>query len=149
VIFQISLGGTLVGVDAPAASRNLEIKPYAIAGTTTDLRANPTIENDPDADFGFDVKYGVTPNLTADFTYNTDFAQVEVDEQQVNLTRFPLFFPEKREFFLEGQGIYDFGGASSSANGSGGLTPLLFFSRRIGLTGGNEIPIQAGGRLSG
>ena len=59
------------------------------------------------------MKYGVTANLTADFTFNTDFAQVEIDEQQVNLTRFSLFFPEKRDFFLEGRGVFDFarGGA--------------------------------------
>ena len=66
-------------------------------------------------DAGFDVKYGLTRSLTADFTYNTDFAQVEVDEQQVNLTRFSLFFPEKRDFFLEGQGIFDFGGGGGRA----------------------------------
>jgi hypothetical protein len=150
VIFQISLGGTLVGVDAPSGSKNLEIKPYAIAGVSSDLRAEPTVSNDGDGHVGFDVKYGLTQNLTADFTYNTDFAQVEVDEQQVNLTRFPLFFPEKREFFLEGQGIFDFGGASSTAGGGGsGLTPLLFFSRRIGLNNGAEVPIDAGGRLTG
>jgi hypothetical protein len=150
VIFQISLGGTLVGIDAPSGSKNLEIKPYAIAGLSSDLRARPPVSNDGDGDVGFDVKYGVTQNLTADFTYNTDFAQVEVDEQQVNLTRFPLFFPEKREFFLEGQGIFDFGGAVSSASGGGGgLTPLLFFSRRIGLNNGAEVPIDAGGRLTG
>jgi len=149
VIFQISRGGTLVGIDAPSGSRNLEIKPYAIAGTSSDLRARPPVSNDRNADVGFDVKYGVTQNLTADFTVNTDFAQVEVDEQQVNLTRFPLFFPEKREFFLEGQGIFDFGGAVSSANNNSGLTPLLFFSRRIGLDRGRAIPIDAGGRLTG
>ncbi len=92
------------------------------------------------------------PNLTADFTYNTDFAQVEVDEQQVNLTRFSLFFPEKRDFFLEGRGIFDFGRGGASAAGGGGLgsggnsasaTPLLFYSRRIGLNGGRVVPIDA------
>ena len=65
------------------------------------------------------MKYGVTQNLTADFTYNTDFAQVEADEQQVNLTRFSLFFPEKREFFLENQGMFAFGGAASTGGGGG------------------------------
>ncbi len=114
VIFQISLGATLVGLDAPPGSRNIEVKPYAISSLTTDRRAVPAITGDGTGDAGFDVKYGVTQNLTADFTYNTDFAQVEVDEQQVNLTRFSLFFPEKREFFLEGQGIFDFGGAGSN-----------------------------------
>ena len=81
---------------------------------TDNLRAAP-IENDFDRDLGGDVKYGVTANLTADFTVNTDFAQVEIDEQQVNLTRFSLFFPEKRDFFLEGRGVFDFarGGAGA------------------------------------
>ena len=149
VIFQISLGGTLVGIDAPSGAKNLEIKPYVIGGVSSDLRSNPAVNNTRDGDAGFDVKYGVTQNLTADFTYNTDFAQVEVDEQQVNLTRFPLFFPEKREFFLEGQGIFDFGGAESTTRSGNTLTPLLFFSRRIGLNNGVEVPIDAGGRLTG
>ena len=88
----------------------------------------------------------MTQNLTADFTYNTDFAQVEVDEQQVNLTRFSLFFPEKREFFLEGRGNFDF----ARGGGVGGAgTPTLFFSRRIGLQSGAVVPILAGGRLTG
>ena len=69
------------------------------------------MSNDLTADAGFDVKYGLTKGLTADFTYNTDFAQVEEDEEQVNLTRFDLFFPEKRDFFLEGQGLFAFGPA--------------------------------------
>ena len=94
----------------------------------------------------------VTQGLTADFTYNTDFAQVEADEQQVNLTRFSLFFPEKREFFTENQGTFTFGGAggvSGVPNGDGGETPLLFYSRRIGLENGTEVPILAGARLTG
>jgi hypothetical protein len=145
VIFQISLGATLVGLDVPPGSRNVEVKPYGISSLTSDTRARPAVSNEGSGDAGFDVKYGVTQNLTADFTYNTDFAQVEVDEQQVNLTRFSLFFPEKREFFLEGQGIFDFGGAGSA----GGNVPLLFFSRRIGLAGSRAVPIVAGGRLTG
>ncbi|MDP7690395.1 MAG: DUF5916 domain-containing protein, partial [Vicinamibacterales bacterium] len=92
-IFRVSSAGTLVGMEPPTASRNIEIKPYAIGGMTTDVNANPVKNREGDGDFGLDVKYGITQNLTADFTYNTDFAQVEVDEQQVNLTRFSLFFP--------------------------------------------------------
>ena len=96
------------------------------------------------------MKYGVTQNLTADLTINTDFAQVEVDEQQVNLTRFNLFFPEKRDFFLEGLGIFAFAGRASAGLAAGsGDTPYLFFSRRIGLDGGRETPLRAGGRLTG
>src|SRR5437763_6655142 len=106
---RISSAGTLVGLDLPPASKNLEIKPYGISRLTTDRLRTPPIANDANADAGVDLKFGVTANLTADFTYNTDFAQVEIDEQQVNLTRFNLFFPEKRDFFLEGRGIFDFG----------------------------------------
>ena len=90
---------------------NLEVKPYAIGGLTSGaagLNAGAARWVEGDGKAGVDLKYGVTQNLTADFTLNTDFAQVEVDEQQVNLTRFSLFFPEKREFFLEGRGIFDF-----------------------------------------
>ena len=106
---RLSAAGTLTGVEVPEGNRIFEVKPYAIGSVATDLNAVPRITNEGDGNAGLDVKYGVTQNLTADFTLNTDFAQVEVDEQQVNLTRFNLFFPEKREFFLEGQGIFDFG----------------------------------------
>ena len=154
---RISSGGTLVGLDLPPASRNLELKPYAISRWTTDRLRVPALSNDFDPDLGGDVKYGVTANLTADFTVNTDFAQVEIDEQQVNLTRFSLFFPEKRDFFLEGRGVFDFarGGAGAQGGGfSGGAegsadTPYLFYSRRIGLNNNRVIPITAGGRLTG
>ncbi len=160
--FRLSVAGTLTGVEVQPGNRTLEVKPYAIGSLATDVNAVPRISNDGDGDFGFDVKYGVTQNLTADFTYNTDFAQVEVDQQQVNLTRFSLFFPEKREFFLEGQGIFDFGrGVTIIGGGSGGVqrggggffgggdVPTLFFSRRIGLESGQAVPILGGGRLTG
>ena len=151
-IFRVSAAGTLVGLEPPDVSRLLEVKPYAIGGVTTDRQSIPIQENEGDGDVGVDVKLGVTENLTADFTYNTDFAQVEVDEQQVNLTRFSLFFPEKREFFLEGRGIFEFarGGVGSrnpgsSANGA----PTIFYSRRIGLEEGVVVPIYGGARMTG
>ena len=150
--FRVSRAGSLVGIEAPPASRVVEVKPYAIAGLQTDVSATPSISNDADADAGLDVKIGITENLTADFTYNTDFAQVEVDEQQVNLTRFNLFFPEKREFFLEGRGIFDFAPSPSGGSGGfggGGVVPTMFFSRRIGLQGGAPVPIIGGGRVTG
>jgi hypothetical protein len=151
---RISSGGTLVGLDLPPASRNMELKPYVTSRLTTDRSVVPQIENDFDPDIGGDFKYGVTANLTADFTVNTDFAQVEIDEQQVNLTRFSLFFPEKRDFFLEGRGVFDFarGGASGGGGPGGGgdaSAPYLFYSRRIGLNRNRVIPITAGGRLTG
>ncbi|MFN7982630.1 MAG: DUF5916 domain-containing protein [Vicinamibacterales bacterium] len=98
-MFRLSRAGTLVGLELPAANRNVELKPYAIGRITTDKTITPQTSNAPDWDPGIDVKYGVSANLTADFTVNTDFAQVEVDEQQVNLTRFSLLYPEKRDFF--------------------------------------------------
>ena len=94
-LIRFSTASTLVGVEAPPDSRILEIKPYGISRVTTDRTATPALSNDLTGAFGFDAKYGVTPNVTLDFTYKTDVAQVEVDEQQVNLTRFNLFFPEK------------------------------------------------------
>ena len=156
-LFRLSSAATLVGVEPPSSGTRLEIKPYAIADATTNLAAATPFVNRTDGDFGVDVKYGVTEGLTADLTYNTDFAQVEVDEQQVNLTRFSLFFPEKREFFLEGQGIFDFGAGFRTGplnyyfrgNRFGGDAPVLFFSRRIGLDDGRTVPIQGGGRLTG
>jgi uncharacterized protein DUF5916 len=151
--FSASLFATLTGLEVPSRTENLEIKPYAVGNLTTDKTVAPKILNHPDGDFGVDAKYGVTQSLTADLTYNTDFAQVEADEQQVNLTRFSLFFPEKRDFFLENQGIFTFGGAGGVTGGSTGgdaaETPLLFYSRRIGLSGGKEVPIFGGGRLTG
>jgi hypothetical protein len=150
--FAASRFATVVGIDAPPQSINLEVKPYAITDLTTDHTAARPIVNDVAGDLGLDVKYAVTQNLTADFTYNTDFAQVEADEQQVNLTRFSLFFPEKREFFLENQGTFAFAGAGGGGNAAGtggGDTPILFYSRRIGLSQGREVPIGGGGRLTG
>ena len=163
--FRLSVAGTLVGLQVPEGNRTFEIKPWAIGSLNTDRAAVPPVSNDGDGDGGVDVKYGLTENLTADFTWNTDFAQVEVDEQQINLTRFSLFFPEKREFFLESQGIFDFGRAAGFG-GFGGSTrgnltaapgvfgpgdsPTLFFSRRIGLVDqGRTVPIVGGGRLTG
>ena len=153
-VFRVSQAGTLVGLEPPPASRNIEIKPYAIGGITRDTVADPLGGYTRDGDLGIDVKYGITESLTADLTYNTDFAQVEVDEQQVNLTRFSLFFPEKREFFLEGSGIFDFarGGFRSAGGGGffgGGNAPTLFYSRRIGLQAGEVVPILGGGRVTG
>ena len=158
--FRVSMAGTLVGIEVPPVGRDLEVKPYAISGLETDLSANPQVSNDGHADAGLDVKYGITENLTADFTVNTDFAQVEVDEQQVNLTRFSLFFPEKREFFLEGRGIFNFapsiaGGAGGGGGPGGGPgqgtvgAPTFFYSRRIGLEDGRPVPILGGGRVTG
>jgi hypothetical protein len=143
---NLSFASTLVGIEPPGAARNLELKPAAISNLTTNRLSAPPVTNDLDGSFSFDAKYGVTSSMTVDFTANTDFAQVEIDEQQVNLTRFSLFFPEKRDFFLEGQSVFDFAG---SGGGNQGDTPIVFFSRRIGLSGNQLVPILAGGRLTG
>ena len=147
-VFLMSLAATLVDLEVPEAGHTLEIKPFAITDLTSDRNAVPEVSNALGGDVGFDVKYGVTQSLVADLTVDTDFAQVEADEQQVNLTRFSLFFPEKREFFLENQGLFTFGGGGGPF-GEGGTTPVLFYSRRIGLHEGQEVPIHAGGRLTG
>jgi hypothetical protein len=148
---RISAAGTLVGLDLPEAGKNLELKPYAVSRLTTDRVRTPPVTNDVGSDVGGDAKYGITPNLTADLTFNTDFAQVEIDEQQVNLTRFSLFFPEKRDFFLEGRGIFDFarGGLGAVPPANTTDLPYLFYTRRIGLNGGRVVPIDAGARLTG
>jgi hypothetical protein len=151
-IYRASQGGDLRALPDVDQGRNLRVKPFLTTGTT---RATGGSAFDPDADVGLDVKYGVTPALTLDLTVNPDFAQVEADEQQVNLTRFSLFYPEKREFFLENSGIFYFGDIPRNTRNSSRFRPpeedlLLFFSRRIGLTDeGEQIPIVAGARLTG
>ena len=149
--FMQSLSATMVGLEAPVRTRGtLELKPYAISEVAGTQLVGTGLANVATGDVGFDVKYGVTPNLVADLTVNTDFAQVEADEQQVNLTRFSLFFPEKREFFLENQGVFAFGGARSGGTRGGGTdTPVLFYSREIGLDRGQEVPMDVGGRITG
>ena len=136
-LMRVSMAGSLTGLDLPA-QRNLRLTPYALSQVR---QRGAAADRAVLGDVGLDAKYGVTPGLTLDATINTDFAQVEVDEQQVNLDRFNLFFPEKRPFFLENAGLFSVG-ASSEAE--------VFFSRRIGIDdNGEPIPILAGARLSG
>ena len=142
---RVSRYATLVGVEAPSGGRALDVKPYVTSNVSTDRTASPAYDNKFGKDAGIDAKYAVTQNISADLTVKTDFAQVEADEQQVNLTRFSLFFPEKRDFFLENQGLFVFGGQ----NGGFGDSPTLFYSRRIGLDKGLPVPIDAGARLTG
>ena len=149
---RLNVAATLVGLETPLESKNLEFKPYATSSLVTDRTAPVPVSNDLTKSVGLDFKYGLTRGLVFDATINTDFAQVEEDLQQVNLTRFSLFFPEKREFFMEGQGIFAFGGAPLVSFGGGGIArevPILFFSRRIGLSQGQSVPVVAGGRLTG
>jgi Domain of unknown function (DUF5916) len=149
-LFRFSSAATLIGLTTPPESRLFEVKPYGISSLKTDREADVPFVNKGTATVGIDAKLGVTRGLTADFTLNTDFAQVEDDEQQVNLTRFSLFYPEKREFFLEGQGIFAFGGFTQRGSGRPGEIPLPFFSRRIGIDDdGRAVPILGGARLTG
>jgi hypothetical protein len=142
---------TLENLEDIKPGANLKLNPYV----TSSLLKTATKDYEADADFGFDVKYGITTGLTWDFTYNTDFSQVEADEQQINLSRFSLFFPEKRDFFLENSGIFQFGAAGAGVMGGtrqNSVTNdmIFFFSRRIGLSDdGNAIPILGGTRITG
>ena len=141
-IAKFSSAAELRGVEIGRRTLNLELTPYALAGAVeSGCETGCTV--DPARDFGADAKYAVTSNLTLDLTYNTDFSQVEADEQQINFTRFNLFFPEKRQFFLEGKGIFDFGITG------GDYRLLPFFSRRIGVEGNDAVPILGGARLTG
>ena len=146
-VSRMASAATVVGIETPAESKNIEFKPYAMASSTTNRTAAAPFENDGQVNAGLDFKYGLTRSLILDATYRTDFAQVEEDLQQINLTRFSVFVPEKREFFIEGQGIFDFGGVQ--AGNSPGNVPLLFFSRQIGISQGQAVPVIGGARLTG
>ena len=135
-LFRVSEAGSIQGVKVPR-QRNLQFTPYILGSAERGGVLDGTATNE---EIGFDLKYSVTPSLTLDATYNTDFAQVEVDDQQVNLDRFSLFFPEKRPFFLENAGQFTIGNPREAE---------LFFSRRIGIAGGQPAPIDGGLRLSG
>jgi hypothetical protein len=137
-LYRLSRAGTLEGLRVPVR-RVATVTPYVLGGAERNYLLNAEARHP--GEFGADAKYGLTPSLTLDLTYNTDFAQVEVDEQRTNLTRFPLFFPEKRPFFLENAGVFSAG------------TPQLvdlFFTRRIGIdSAGRPVPIVGGGRVTG
>ena len=137
-LYRVSIAGTVAGLQPPVF-RNFKLIPYTL-GQVKKTGVNP-VGSVALGDVGIDAKYNLTPGLTLDATYNTDFAQVEVDDEQVNLDRFTLFFPEKRPFFLENAGFFSVGNPGEVD---------LFFSRRIGISSGGEaIPIVGGGRVSG
>ena len=136
---RVSMAGKISGLNLRSPT-NLKFIPYALASTSKNYQVDPEV-SDSDFEVGGDIKYSITPSVTLDLTYNTDFAQVEVDEQQINLDRFNLFFPEKRPFFLENAGLFSIGSPGEVD---------LFFSRRIGIgDGGSLVPILGGARLSG
>lgn len=131
---ELSQAGELRGIVGLESGSGLRFQPFITAETDLD-------SGDVAFDPGFDLFYRITPTVNASVTVNTDFAETEVDDRIVNLTRFPVFFPEQRDFFLEENGIFQFGGVRQS--------PLPFFSRRIGIVGGEEKGILAGLRLTG
>ena len=138
------------GLEGVKPGRNLKVKPFVLVGFNRFPSRGKGTEGDLDG--GVDLKYGLTSGLTLDLSVNTDFSQVEADTQQVNLSRFPLFFPEKREFFLENTGIFQVGESYkfSFAGQTRSNDVILFHSRRIGLTqDGQPIPILGGARLTG
>jgi hypothetical protein len=148
-VYKFSLAGSLEGLSDLPRARNLWVKPYVLGDRLSGARyGDPTATGD----VGLDAKWGVTPRMTLDLTVNTDFSQVEVDAEQVNLSRFSLFFPEKRDFFLENEGTFAFQDVSirNFRTGSSSRNFRLFHSRRIGLSDTREpLPILGGARLTG
>ena len=150
-LYKMSQAGTLSGLKNLKQGRNLTLKPYATTTRAQDEAGTTGKAAQFEASSGFDVKWGITPQLTLDLTAFTDFSQVEVDEQQVNLTRFSLFFPERRDFFLENDGIFNYSDVRirNYRTGSGPHNFKLFHSRKIGLNDKEPVPIRAGARLTG
>jgi hypothetical protein len=167
-IFQTSKAGQITGIKGPSQGVGIDIKPYGIVGFNRDISNRDIIQPSgqigddllkPDGNGGMDLFWRVTANLVSATTINTDFAETEVDTRQVNLTRFPLFFPEKRSFFLEDAGVFEFAKVAQNGppgfNAGGDLIP--FFSRRIGLVGNPmdpfgdyyEVPLRVGEKLTG
>jgi len=134
-LFRPASAGELRGLDGISQGVGISVNPYLVTTASQSSAAGPSW--DGDAKVGVDLSYSLTPSLRAAVTVNTDFAEVEVDQRRVNLTRFPLRFPEQRGFFLEGSGVFSFAWADP------------FFSRRIGLVQGQEVPINFGARLGG
>ena len=147
---RFALAGKLTGLSGMSSGLNLMIKPYVLAARSSG-EALAGKDSDKDINAGLDIKYGVSRRLTLDLTYLTDFSQVEVDDEQLNLTRFSLFFPEKRDFFVENAGMFEFGDSPERGYrlGASFRDFKLFHSRRIGLEDGRPVPVLGGGRLTG
>ncbi len=142
-IARVSMAGSLDGMQELDRGLDLRVTPFVTSGASRVLESQNEVDN-WDREVGVDLKYGITAGLNLDLTVNTDFAQAEVDDEQVNLTRFPLFFPEKRDFFLENSGQFNVGSALAFNRHVD-----LFFSRRIGLSSDGAVPIVGGARLTG
>jgi len=151
---QASNAGSIRGIENPSQGIGLDIKPYGIGGVSRDITRQDVVQ--PDFDAGGDIFYRITSNLVSSTTFNTDFAETEADTRQINLTRFKLFYPEKRSFFLEDAGIFEFAKVESHGppgqNMGGDFIP--FFSRRIGLVNNErgysfEVPLIVGQKITG
>jgi hypothetical protein len=145
--YQVSEAGAIEGLADLSQGVGLDVRPF-LAGRW--LRTSG--DDDTDSEPGLDVFYNITPSLKLTATFNTDFGETEVDARQINLQRFSVLFPEKRSFFLEGAGVFAF--ASTGPEAAGGIPPtgadvFPFFSRQIGLVGGQEVPLDAGLKLTG
>lgn len=137
--------GKLIGLQNVVSPSYFNVKPYLLGGLARHIEETAR-QHTTERNIGLDMKYGITSNLTLDLTVNTDFAQVEADQEEVNLTRFNLFFPERREFFLEGSGLFAFG----AGIGNFGPPPLsVFYSRRIGIENEQQVRLLGGGKLTG
>ncbi|MFC1558623.1 DUF5916 domain-containing protein [candidate division KSB1 bacterium] len=153
--YRVSLFGTLSGINELSKGNDIEIIPYISGSKTNEYESK---NHSSELDGGVDIRYRLTGNIRADFSYNTDFAQVEADQEIVNVSRFNLFFPEKREFFLENEGLYQFGDVSlsdrvyegiSSSSSSSQNSYRLFYSRKIGLSDSTKIPLIGGTKIAG
>ncbi|MFC1563173.1 DUF5916 domain-containing protein, partial [candidate division KSB1 bacterium] len=152
--YKPSLYAKLKNVMNPKNGKNIQVIPYVSGGQLFEYNPN---ENTSRFNRGLDIRYSITPNLVTDFTYNTDFAQVEADQEVVNFSRFNIRLPEKREFFLQSAGLFSFGGQRSQGGGDdggdGGMrrgpSYMLYNTRAIGIHSGNEVPILGGAQLSG
>lgn len=150
-LHRMSKAGTLEGLIDLPESGAFWVKPYGLAASQSGVSVDQGLMESGQSDLGLDVKYGITPGLTLDATLNTDFSQVEVDQERVNLDRFPLFFSEQRDFFVENSGSFTFGDQTERNYRMGASLRdfTLFHSRVIGLDGGRPVPILAGARVSG
>jgi len=142
---QVSEAGQITGLGEISQGRGLDFRPFSAGRWLREAQSGNDVVT---GRLGLDLFYNLTPNLKWTTTVNTDFGETEVDARQINLTRFPIFFPEKRSFFLENAGVFNFSNAFANVFGQG-LRLLPFFSRRIGLVGNQEVPIQVGTKLTG
>ena len=144
--FHVSQAGDILGLTGLKQGLGIEISPYALARMS---RAEQ--DTDMTGDFGTDARYRITPKLSATLSYNTDFAETEVDQRQLNFTRFPLFFPERRAFFLEDSGVFEYGGLPVTGRSTGLGKPVIpFFTRRIGRdNNGETVPLLIAAKMAG